>query len=66
MALMRFLKDIYIDREAIGTVLSKESFLEIFKAIAINDNDFTVDNYKPGTSGESALYKDLKNKYFGE
>lgn len=66
MALMRFLKDIYIDREAIGTVLSKESFLEIFKAIDLNDNDFTVDNYKPGTSGESALYKDLKNKYFGE
>jgi len=66
MALMRFLKDIYIDLERIGSIISKSQFSHVFSQINLTDADFTVDNYKPGTSGESALYKDLKKQYFDE
>lgn len=62
MALMRFLKDIYIEQERIGSVISTEEFLKILNDIQISDDEFTVDNYKPGTSGESKLYSDLKNR----
>ncbi|WP_296230175.1 DGQHR domain-containing protein [uncultured Pseudomonas sp.] len=63
MALMRFLKDIYIHEECIDTIIPKGRFLGILEGIDLKDSDFTVDNYKPGTSGESALYKDLKAYY---
>ncbi|MBY5930800.1 DGQHR domain-containing protein [Halomonas sp. DP8Y7-3] len=57
MALMRYLKHCYL---YIGKfVPSEEDFLEIFEAIDLDDNHFTTDNYKPGSSGESGLYKKL-------
>lgn len=66
MALMRFLKDVYLHLGAVGKVLSKADFDDVFSKIDLDDAAFTVDTYKPGTSGESALYKDLKAQYFGE
>ncbi|MEV1948122.1 DGQHR domain-containing protein [Pseudomonas aeruginosa] len=65
MALMRFLRDIYLEKDCIGAVISKEQFSEVFSRITLEDDDFTVDNYKPGTSGESALYRDLKSQFLG-
>ncbi|WP_417660085.1 DGQHR domain-containing protein [Pseudidiomarina sp.] len=62
MALMRFLKDIYIDLDRIGSVITTEEFSNVLSEIDIDDSEFTVDNYKPGTSGESKLYKDLKER----
>lgn len=57
MALMRFLKDCYV---AIGKDKpGMEDFSKIFAKIELSDNDFSTERYKPGTSGESALYKDL-------
>ncbi|ROM60405.1 DGQHR domain-containing protein [Pseudomonas rhodesiae] len=57
MALMRFLKDCYV---AIGKDKpGHEDFSKIFAKIELSDNDFSTERYKPGTSGESALYKDL-------
>lgn len=58
-ALMRFIKDCYLSIAKVGEVPSKNDFLNVFKNITLTDNDFTIDNYKPGTSGESALYRDL-------
>ncbi|PAU73859.1 hypothetical protein CK497_01440 [Vreelandella alkaliphila] len=57
MALMRYLKDCYL---YIGKpVPTEKDFLSIFKYLDIDDDHFTVDNYKPGSSGEASLYKKL-------
>lgn len=60
MALMRFLKDIYVNEDRIGDVLPEGFFTHIFSQIDLDDSEFTIDNYKPGSSGEGALYRKLK------
>lgn len=62
MALMQFLKDIYLAKDKLNQVISKKEFLEVLRKIDLDDEDFTVDNYKPGSSGQSALYRDLKQR----
>lgn len=62
MALMRFLKDVYVEQGRVGSVMSREEFFGVLRDVQISDEEFTVDNYKPGTSGESKLYNDLKNR----
>jgi len=57
MALMRYLKDAYL-------FLRKEKpsqldFSEIFQRMDFQDEYFNTENFKPGTSGESALYRNL-------
>lgn len=59
MALMRFLKDIHISKNHIGKSLTKDEYSEIFKKIDIEEHQFTIEKYPPGSSGESKLYKDL-------
>lgn len=57
MALMRYLKHCYLH---IGkNVPVEEDFTRIFNEIYLEDSHFTTDNYKPGSSGESGLYKKL-------
>lgn len=56
-ALMRFLKPAYLSLCWKGEVVSKSDFLEIFKKVDIEDDAFTIDQFKPGTSGESNLFK---------
>lgn len=63
MAFMRFLKDIYIQEDAIGSVINEERFYMVLTDVKLQDHDFNVDNYKPGSSGEGALYRDLKENY---
>jgi len=58
-ALIRFLSQVYTSKFSSGNIPSKDQFLEFFKKIPINDNDFNVDKFPPGTSGESALFKAL-------
>lgn len=58
-ALMRFLRPAYLSLTAPGSVPTNEEFLEVFNRIDLPDNHFTIDNFKPGTSGESALYREL-------
>lgn len=59
MAFMRFLKDCL---EVIGSSTPRKSdFLEIFKNVDLNDHDFNTTKFKPGSSGESELYKILKS-----
>jgi len=61
MACMRFLRDCYLHISNIGEIPSKKDFLDFFSNISLSDEDFTTDKYAPGTSGESALYRDLKS-----
>jgi DGQHR domain-containing protein len=56
-ALMRFLKPVYLALASKRVVPSKIDFLSVFKNIDIDDSDFTVDRFNPGTSGESNLFK---------
>lgn len=58
-ALMRFLKPAYLSLKWKGDVVSKSDFLNIFQKVNIEDDGFTVDQFKPGSSGESNLFKTL-------
>jgi DGQHR domain-containing protein len=58
-ALMRFLGYLYTGTFTPGTVPTKKQFKDIFSRVQIVDNDFNVDNFPPGTSGESTLLKTL-------
>ncbi len=57
--LMRFLLPVYRNvRRKDGTIKIND-VSEILKRIRIRDSEFTTDTYKPGTSGEVKLYRDL-------
>ena len=56
-ALMRLLKPAYLNFSYRNEIVSIEQFLSLFEQIQIRDEDFTVQNFKPGTSGESNLYQ---------
>lgn len=59
-ALMRFLRHAYLFLVAPGEIPSKQKFMGIFQRIQLTDDNFTVDNFRPGTSGEVKLYNTLK------
>ncbi len=59
-ALMRFLRPAYLYLVGPGEVPTKEDFEKVFIRIPMKDNEFTTDNFKPGTSGEVALYNALR------
>lgn len=59
VALMRFFKDAYLFFNKTG-IITKEEFISIFDRIELNESDFTTQKYLPGSKGQSALYKDLK------
>lgn len=61
-AFMRFLKPLYLYIGTYGNVPTKDDFLKILNKINLKDEEFTPENYKPGSSGESSLYKDLIEK----
>jgi len=61
-ALMRFLRPAYLYLVGPGDVPTREQFDGVFKRIQMNDDEFNTDNFKPGTSGEVALYNALKTK----
>lgn len=60
VALMKFFKDAYLSFNKVDTVISKEEFISIFDKISLKEEDFNTQRYLPGSKGQSALYKDLK------
>jgi DGQHR domain-containing protein len=61
--LMRFLREAYLHITGPGGVPKTEEFArEVFQRIKMGDDEFNVDNFRPGTSGEVALYSTLKMK----
>lgn len=61
-ALIRFLKDAYIEilsEEDNPRIVNEDEFFEIFRDMDLKAANFHSDNYKPGSSGASQLYKDL-------
>lgn len=61
-ALMRFMRDAYLNCTAPGGVPSTSDFLAVFSKIEIKDDDFNTDNYKPGSSGQAKLYRDFMSQ----
>ena len=59
IALMRFFKDVYSNSGRIGEVIEKEYYLELLGKSSLTDDDFTRDNFIPGSGGQSQLYRQL-------
>jgi len=66
MALIRLFKNIYIKERFMPTdqnwLLDKSVYAEYFAKSSLNDEDLTVENFKPGTSGSAALYNRLRQE----
>lgn len=62
IALMRFLKPLYLSFNRPDEVISKEEFKDIFDNIRLLESDFNRENYVPGGIGQSKLYNDLKEQ----
>lgn len=56
-ALIRFLQDVYVAVAREGEVPTTDSFFKIFESMNLSAADFNTDNFKPGSSGASELYK---------
>ncbi len=56
---MRFLRPVYLTISQKDGSIREADVARILKGIKINSSQFTTERYKPGTSGESDLYKDL-------
>ena len=62
-ALLRFLRHAYLKVAVPGDAVQMDKFLErVFKPIELQDKDFTVENFVPGTSGEARLYRILRGQ----
>jgi DGQHR domain-containing protein len=58
-ALMGIFGRVYTFIAAPGDVVARSKFEEIFKRSRFKDKDFNTDNFKPGTSGEAKLRREL-------
>jgi DGQHR domain-containing protein len=61
-ALMRLLRPAYLHLGKPGDVVSEGQFKTLLNKATITDEQFTIDNFKPGTSGETALYHRLMHE----
>lgn len=60
-ALMRLLRPLYLHLARPGDVVQMGPFLTMLKKSKLQDSDLNTDNFKPGTSGEMALFRSLQN-----
>ncbi len=61
-ALMRFLRPSYLYLVGPGEVPTREQFDKVFARVQMNDDQFTTEHFRPGTSGEAALYNMLRER----
>ena len=62
IALMNLFKDLYVKIGRIGELVSTEEYLVYFEKANLEDKDFNRTNFIPGSSGQSSLYKSLKQQ----
>jgi len=65
-ALMRLFREMYLYVASPGDLVPQEAFDELFKRSTLSDKDISKENFEPGSGGESALYKRLKEEIFSE
>lgn len=62
-AMMRLLRPIYLRLGNPGNVPTVSDFSALFSKSKLADDDFNIDNFVPGTSGETALYNRLMDEF---
>lgn len=55
-ALTRFLRPLYLNMTTPGRVPKTKDFFAVFSEMSLSDENFNVDNFKPGSSGQSELF----------
>ena len=60
-AFMRLLRPAYLHLAKPGETVAPGPVLTLLRKSKLEDKDFNTDNFKPGTSGELALYRSLLN-----
>lgn len=58
-ALMRLFHPIYLYLGTPGQIVTADAFESVFSRTSTKDSDFTIDNFPPGSSGESRLRRHL-------
>lgn len=58
-AFMRFLRPAYLNFTLTGGMVGVEDFSAILERLELSDQDFNIERYRPGSSGESELYREL-------
>jgi DGQHR domain-containing protein len=62
-AMMRLLRPVYYALKKVeGSMLESGEVFTIFEKSKLKDEEFNTSNYPPGTSGEAALYKSLRDE----
>ena len=61
-ALLRFFGPAYRRTARSDGLVSKDQFLSILGQIDLRENDFTIDNFVPGTGGEARLFNVLNGR----
>lgn len=62
-ALLRYFRFAYAHVAAPGDMVSVDKFLDrTLRQIPLTDDDFTTENFAPGTSGEARLFRMLRGK----
>jgi DGQHR domain-containing protein len=64
-ALMSVFGRAYTYLGAPGDLVDSKKFHELFKRSKLKDEDFTIERFKPGTSGEAKLRNELLEDLFG-
>ncbi|WP_081618380.1 DGQHR domain-containing protein [Thioalkalivibrio sp. ALE31] len=59
-AFMRLLRPAYLLLTSPGGIPEKGEFARVIEKIDMHDEDFNVDNFKPGSSGESQLFRQIQ------
>jgi len=63
-AFMRLFKNIYLKEKPVSNttdpIIQESVFLNYFNKSTLQDQDFNSSNFAPGTSGETALYRKLR------
>lgn len=62
LALMRFLREVYLANCDEGEILTEEACTEIFDKVKIPYKELTRENFLPGSSGVSALYNRMMSE----
>lgn len=63
-ALMRLLPRSFLHVQSPGNVASVAKFEELFRRVKVDDDYFTVERFKPGTSGETELFGFFRKAIF--
>ena len=58
-ALMRFLPVAYLSLGGMDSIVPEEAFASVFEKVKLSDEDFTPEEFVPGTGGQAKLYRTL-------